>query len=328
MPGDELTYQPGLVGEFATPARRVVTIDSGPLSMLEALGAVDRVVAANDTDGGWSTLPATTRARIPLLPRRFPTLADILSHAPDLVVAGDNEAFGDDALGTRAALARRGIRSFLLTEAALEDAPVITPATIHSTIDDTVVLGHVLGLADRADTVTARWRTRIDAVAARARRNPPRRVFVLDMPRNDDVLTAGGAAVVTDLLRRVGGEPVTADRPFTYGWVPWHQLATGARPHVLLVSDYGPLDVADKLDRLRARPEITAWRVGDLPAVVLPLRDTVEGANNIDALEHLATAFAALPNDTGLIDQDVEPTGQDVEPTGQDVEPTDQPERP
>ncbi|ROO60494.1 ABC-type Fe3+-hydroxamate transport system substrate-binding protein [Micromonospora sp. Llam0] len=321
MPGDELTYRPGLVGEAAAPARRVVTIDSGPLSLLAALGTVDRVVAANDTDGGWSTLPATTRAQISLLPRRFPTLADILAHGPDLVVAGDNEAFGDGALGARAALARRGIRSFLLTEAALEDAPVITPATIHSTINDTIALGHALGVADRAETIAAGWRTRIDAVASRTRRNPPRRVFVLDMPRHDAVLTAGSAAVVTDLLRRVGGEPVTTDLPFTYGWMPWHQLATRPRPHVLLVSDYGPFDVADKLDRLRARPEITAWRVGELPTVVLPLRDTVEGANNIDALEYLATAFADLPIDAGLI-------GQDAGPASQGIEPTDQPERP
>ncbi|MDG4833943.1 ABC transporter substrate-binding protein [Solwaraspora sp. WMMD1047] len=292
MTGDPLTYRPGLVGDDRRPARRVVTVDSGPLSLLDTLGTLDRVVAANDTDGGWSQLPADARARIPLLPRRFPTLADLTAYAPDLVVAGDNEAFGDDALGPRGALAAHGIRTFLLTEAALEDAPVVTPATIQATVDDLLALGGILGTGDRAATVATAWQKRIDAVAGRAR---PLRVFVLDMPRDGDVLTAGGAAVLNDLLHRAGGTLITADRPFTYGWEPWSRLAVTAPPDVLLVSDYGPVDVVRKLELLHARPELAAWRTTALPTVVLPLRDTVESAANIDALEHLATAFTALP---------------------------------
>ncbi|AYF30003.1 hypothetical protein CSH63_21560 [Micromonospora tulbaghiae] len=292
MTGDPLTYRPGLVGDHRPPARRVVTVDSGPLSLLDVLGVTDRVVSANNTDGGWSQLPPHARARIPLLPRRFPTLADIAAYAPDLVVAGDNEAFGDDALGPRGALAAHGIRTFLLTEAALEDAPVITPATIQSTIDDLLALGDVLDAGDRAAAVATAWQDRIDAVTARPR---PLRVFVLDMPRDGEVLTAGGAATVNDLLQRAGGTLITSDRAYTYGWEPWTRLAAMAPPDVLLVSDYGLVDVTRKLELLHARPELAAWRTTALPTVVLPLRDTVEGATNIDALEHLATALTALP---------------------------------
>ena len=271
-----LDQRPGLIGP-AGPFHRIVTIDAGPLLALEALRARDHVVAVNAfADGPVAPEPAPRASR---LAQRFPSRRDVLALSPDLVVAGDNEAFEVGALGDRDELAALGVATFLMAEAALEGAIDPPPATLETTWEDLLSLGAAVGRAAVAEALVARQRRETPPPHRSGSLEP---VLVLDAWVDGGLLTAGRAAIVSDLLRRAGCRNVFADQPFTYGVVPIDEVRA-RRAGAVLISDYGTDEVTAKLSTYAAT-------IGSAPerVVVLPLHSTVEGPGNAAAVADLA----------------------------------------
>jgi iron complex transport system substrate-binding protein len=158
------------------------------------------------------------------------------------------------------------------------------PRTLDGVLDLVTQVGARVGMAASAATLEDRLRARMGAIGAPPAE--PVRVFVHDCC--DPAFTAGGGAVLTDLIKRAGGRNIFADLATDWTKVSWEQVIA-RRPQLIVIHDYqfeGQGDVDDKRKRLRAIRSLAG-----IPVTVMPLGESLGGLRSIDGLEHLAKAL-------------------------------------
>jgi iron complex transport system substrate-binding protein len=170
-------------------------------------------------------------------------------------------------------------------------------------LDD--VLGTILEVARRtgvdtyAETLVARLRARLAAVAAAVEGRPRPRVAVVEWV--DPPFTAGHW--VPDLVRAAGGQPVSADPGAKSMTTTWQRIAD-ERPDVVIVSPCGfHLDGAAEqaarvLDRVPAGAAV--WAIDADGIVVRPGPRLVDGVEAIASVLHPEVVPAA-PSATRLV---------------------------
>jgi iron complex transport system substrate-binding protein len=155
--------------------------------MLDAFGVFDRVVGVSvhcDEPDAAADLPSVGSGM-------DPDLETLLSLRPDLVV-GTVAQRGYDFV---AALRRVGVTVFLVDDRSLE-----------TLFESMIELGRAVGAEDRARTVVAELRGRLEAVAEAVRgRRRPRVLVVFD---HDPVYAAGPDTFVDSLVTAAGGDNV------------------------------------------------------------------------------------------------------------------------
>jgi iron complex transport system substrate-binding protein len=231
-----------------------------------ALGARGRLAAVARP----VQLPADVTAAIADLPR-VEGPESILAARPTLVVGLRSAAERSPELV--ATLRARGIASWFGAPATLDESFALVEA-----------LGAQVGAAERGRDLAAHLRARAAALPPLSTR--ARRVFIYDCC--DPAFTAGGRAVLSDLVRRAGGRNVFEDLEEAWTKVSWEEVVA-RRPELVVVHAYeydGQGDVEDKRRRLRA---IRA--LADLPVTVLPLGLSLGGIRSVDALERLRHAI-------------------------------------
>jgi iron complex transport system substrate-binding protein len=117
------------------------------------------------------------------------------------------------------------------------------------------------------------------------------RVFIYDCC--DPAFTAGGSAVLTDVIRRAGGRNIFADLAADWTKVSWEQVIA-RRPQLIVVHDYqfeGQGGVEEKRRRLAAIRSLAG-----IPVTVMPLGQSLGGLRSIEGLEHLAKALRQKGN--------------------------------
>ena len=164
------------------------------------------------------------------------------------------------------------------------DVTTLDPHTLEEVLDTVVTAGSALGVPDRAATVVADLRRRIDAVWSRVAPLPRPSVFVLEW--SDPPFLSGHW--VPDLVSAAGGSAVLAEpggRSVPTEWATFAQHD----PDVVVVSPCGfGLDGAAAqaeavLDRLPARAQV--WAIDADGLVVRP------GPRLVDGIEAMASIF-------------------------------------
>jgi iron complex transport system substrate-binding protein len=261
--------------QVAPDGVRVVSLHDVTTELAVALGVGDRLVgAAEPVD-----VPAGVAGAIARVPR-VGDLESILAVRPTIVLGLAVVAARDAELVAR--LRERAVAVYLGDPASLDDVFALTREVAAR-------IGAGAAGAELADRLAAQVRggERASPVAAGA---PERRVRVFVYDCCDPPFTTGGRTVLNDLIRRAGGDNLFGDLAAGWTHVSWEQVVA-RRPQLVVIHAYrhdGQGDVADKQRALRA---ISA--LAELPAVVLPLGDSLGGLRSVDGLARLRAAIDA-----------------------------------
>ena len=152
-----------------SPAERIVLVNNDPLPNLEALKAVDRIVAVTSTlqpglydDATYSTLNSldVLSTEKNATGGSIVSQESILGAEPDLVIAPENAV-------DRAALAASGIPVYTPSAYCTNPGPELSePATFDRVWDEVRTLGALLGETERAEDVIAAATKSASKVAA------------------------------------------------------------------------------------------------------------------------------------------------------------------
>ncbi len=164
------------------------------------------------------------------------------------------------------------------------DVLSLDPHTLDEVLGTILAVGARTGVADRAQALVARLRSRLAAVASAVEHRRRPRVAVVEWV--DPPFTAGHW--VPDLVRAAGGQPVAA-RPGARSVQTTWQEFTDAAPDVVLVSPCGfHLDGAAQQARAVAPnvPDAAVWAIDADGLVVRPGPRLVDGVEAIAAILH------------------------------------------
>jgi iron complex transport system substrate-binding protein len=248
----------------ATATPRVISLHDVTTEMVVALGAVDRLVGvAPPVDQ-----PAATRAAVAHLPRAEGA-ESLVALAPTLVLG--MHTVGERSPELVAMLRARG------TEVLLGD-----PRTLGEVLGLLATVAGKLGVSGNGDRLAGPLRAQLSASTG------GKRVFVYDCC--DPAFTAGGRAVLNDVIARAGGRNVFADLDQRWSKVPW-EAVIARKPELIVIDDYdfaGQSDVAGKRAQLARIPSLAG-----VPTVVMPLGEALGGLRSFAGLARLRRALAA-----------------------------------
>lgn len=245
---------------------RVVSLHDVTTELVVALGAVDRLVGVAepvDVEPG----VAAAIARAP----RVGDLESILAVHPTLVVGLAVVAAQDPELVAR--LGAAGVAVYL---------PEPT------TLDDTAAITRALAARVGADAAGERIAAQLAAPAAPPPAGRPVRVFVYDCC--DPPFTAGGKAVLSDLIARAGGRNVFADLATAWTHVSWEDVVA-RRPELIVIDAYHLTGQGEVADKQRAVQAISA--LAGLPTAVVPLGCALGGLRGVEGVARLRAAIGA-----------------------------------
>lgn len=255
---------------LAAPARRVIALYGAFNEILDGLGRAEVIVARTSAD--------RTPARIAALPaigtHMRPDVEAVLARRPDLVLqmAGRREA----SLPVEA-LRRRGVTVAVFRAGSF--------AQLFSVIRR---VGTLTGAEDRAEDMVRGQEARLAALDARLA-DVPQRPRVFFEVRSPNLLGAGNAGLVAELIRRAGGVNCVAERG-RFARLGEEELLRLA-PEVYLIQR-GPMNPAplplSRRPRLRSIPAATsgkAWFV-DEARYSRPGPQSVAAAEELAALLH------------------------------------------
>lgn len=255
--------------EVALSARpeRIVSLAPSATSILVALGAAERIVArtALDEDPELAHLPLFSESLTPSAER-------IVDLRPDLVIVWPPAT----TPGTSERLAAGGI--------PLYRTDIQTTDEILAAIGR---LGRLVGRSDRADSLSASIRARIEATRRRVEcRSPP---TVLYLVWHDPPYTVGSGSYVHEVIEAAGGRNAFADLRSPWGEVS-EEVLLRRDPDHLVVPQGRAHDLP--LEALRARPfaELSAVREGRVE-IVDSDRFNRPGPEVASAVEELARAL-------------------------------------
>lgn len=212
----------------------------------------------------------------------------------DFVVAGWRSGFSDQRGITPAILDGLNIQSFMHTESCFNypgHPERVTP--FEGLYTDLERLGKIFGVGDRARSLVAGYRERVETVRAQAPKGEPVPVFLYDSG-TDKPFTAGSQVPPNDIIRFAGGKNVFAGLDARWSEVTWEAVVE-AEPEVIIILDYGDKPAQEKIKFLKEFPTTSK-----LPAVVndrfhiLDYNEGISGPRNIDGLEGFATYLRGL----------------------------------
>jgi len=232
---------------LAAPPQRIVSTAPSATEMLYALGLGDRVVGVTT----FCHYPPEAARKPKIGDYLHPSLEAIAGLRPDLVVS---EASG----------VRHAERLSALDLNVLE----IDDATLAGIYDSIRRIGQAAGVAARADAVCAGMRAQFDAIRAAVAHLPRRRVLFLvgrTPGRIEDLVAAGRASHLDELLEIAGGENVFRDSIAAYAKIPLEELLA-RNPEVIV--DMGEMSETVGVTEEQKRAVVALWgRYPSLAAV-------------------------------------------------------------
>ena len=231
----------------AVPARaaRIVSLAPAMTEIVYALGAGDRLAGVTEV----CDFPqeATRKPRIGGI--YTPNLEAILSLRPDLVLASSEGNREEDVR----ALERLGVPVY-----------VVRPLDFATVLVAIERVGELLGEADPAARLSGAMRARAAAITRAVAGAPrPRVLYVL---WGDPVIVAGRDTLITDLIRRAGGDSVTGEEPLPYPRLSMEALVVRA-PERIVLARHGLRSVDDRLREWRHLGLLAAVRAGRVQEV-------------------------------------------------------------
>jgi iron complex transport system substrate-binding protein len=228
MPGSiRIVDDAGDTVALARPARRIVSLIPASTELLFALGAGAQVVGRTT----WCDYPAEALAVPNLGDGLQPNLEAVLAATPDLVVLYHSTQNAAAAGQLRA----HGIAVVQLATDRLADVPR------HAR-----TLGTLLGRADAADSLSARYARALAGVDATDPGGPSVLILAWDQPP----IAIGAGSFLSELVERAGGRNLFADLASASAPVSLEAIAARNPDLILVVGEESP--------GFAARPE---WQV-------------------------------------------------------------------
>ena len=222
------------------PARpaRIVSLAPSMTEIVFALGAGDRLVGVTD----YCDFPAEAKRKPRIGGIYTPNLEAILNLGPDLVLATSE--------GNREEHVR-----------ALEELHlpvfVVRPVDFASVLESITRVGAVLDRAVEARRVVADMQGRADAIArAVAGLRRPRVLYVL---WGNPLIVPGRDTLITDLIRRAGGDSITAAEALPYPRFSVEE-AVARDPEWIILAQHGEASVDQRLREWEALTLLPAVR--------------------------------------------------------------------
>ncbi|GAA3305788.1 ABC transporter substrate-binding protein [Nonomuraea dietziae] len=283
--------------EYTTP-RRAVVYEGGSADKMFALGLTQHVHGyvmppANPpvTESPW----AAEYAKVKFLSDDLLNRELVVEAKSDFVVAGWRSGFSDQRGITPAILDDLKIQSFMHAESCFNypgHPERVTP--FEGLYTDLERLGKIFGVEDRAASVVADYRKRVEAVKAQAPKGDPVPVFLYDSG-TDKPFTAGAQVPPNEIIQFAGGRNVFSGLDARWSEVTWEAVVQ-AKPEVIVILDYGDKPAAEKIKFLKEFPTTSK-----LPAVVndrfhiLDYNEGISGPRIVDGLEGFAKYLRELP---------------------------------
>ncbi|UUU35875.1 ABC transporter substrate-binding protein [Streptomyces sp. CA-210063] len=276
---------------FDQVPERVVTNDVGITELMFALGLEDRMAgfAMPDDKGDLSGVPwKDGYDKVTWLSKDQLTKENVLDARADLVFAGWNYGFREDAGFTPDALKKLGIPSYILTESCrngrTETSRGIMPP-LDALYTDLTNLGKLFGVEKRAATLIADFKKRIAGVRAEAPAKKPT-VFLYDSGQ-DQPFTSGRYAAPEQIITEAGGVNVMHDVEDSWTTVGWESVVE-RDPDTIVICDYGDVSAERKKEFLLSyAPLRDVSAIRHQRIFVLDYVDLVESPRNPSAVARL-----------------------------------------
>jgi cobalamin transport system substrate-binding protein len=251
----------------AVPARpvRVVSLAPSLTEIAYAVGAGDRLVAVTDN----CDFPPQVAGKPRIGGIYNPNFEAILTARPDLVV-GTTEGNREEHLKRVEAL---GLALY-----------VVKPVDVPSVLDAIGRVGRVLGQTAETERLIAALRREADAVARAV--DGARRPRVLYVVWGSPLIVPGRDTLLTDLIRRAGGESVSGTEPQEYPRFSMEE-ALARRPDHIVLGGHGRRSVEEHLRLWPQLRLLAAAREGRVGVVDGDLTHR-SGPRVIEALKELA----------------------------------------
>ncbi len=260
------------------PPHRIISTAPSITEILYALGLGDRVVGVTT----FCHYPPEATKKPKIGDYLHPSLETIVGLRPDLVVA--------ETTGVRHA---ERLRSLNLNVIEIDDA------TIAGIYDSIHRIGRAAGVPARADALCARMRSELATIQAKVAPLPRRRVLFLvgrTPGRIEDLIAAGRASHLNELMEIAGGENVFRDSIAAYGKIPLEELLA-RNPEVIV--DMGEMSETVGVTDAQKRAVVELWNRYPALAAVREHRVyavasdifVVPGPRVVDAARALARMF-------------------------------------
>jgi iron complex transport system substrate-binding protein len=258
-----------------------------------ALGLEDRMAgfAMPDDKGDLSGVPwKDGYDEVKWLSKDQLTKENVLAAKADLVFAGWNYGFREDAGFTPDALKKLGVPSYVLTESCrngrTETSRGIMPP-LDALYTDLTNLGKLFGVEKRAATLIADFKKQIAGVRAEAPAKKPE-VFLYDSGQ-DQPFTSGRYAAPEQIITEAGGVDVMHDVEDSWTTVGWESVVQ-RDPDVIVICDYEDVSAEQKKKFLLSyAPLRGVSAIKHKRIFVLDYVDLVESPRNPSAIARLGT---------------------------------------
>lgn len=230
--------------------------------------------------------------KVPWLSKDQVTKENVLDARADLVFAGWNYGFREDAGFTPDTLRKLGVSSYVLTESCrngrTDTSRGIMPP-LEALYTDLTNLGRLFGVEDRAAELIAGFRKQVADVEAKAPKGADRpKVFLYDSGE-DQPFTSGRYAAPDQIIGKAGGVNVMHDLEDSWTTVGWETVVE-RNPDVIVICDYGDVSAEQKKRFLLSyAPLRNVSAVKHQQIFTLDYVDLVESPRNPSAIERLGT---------------------------------------
>jgi iron complex transport system substrate-binding protein len=245
--------------------RRVVSLAPSLTETAFALGAGEQLVGVTD----FCDFPAEARQKPRIGGIYTPSFETILSLRPDLVLA-TTEGNREDHIRE---LGNLGLAVY-----------VVRPVDFVSVLESIGRVGRLLGRDAEARQLVGRMQRAADAIArALEGYGRPRVLYVL---WGDPLIVPGRDTLITDMIRRAGGDSVTGSEPLAYPRFSVEE-ALARQPDRVVLAQHGVTSVDDRIREWQQLTLLPAVREGRVYGIDGDLMHR-PGPRIIDGLRRLA----------------------------------------
>ena len=267
LPGREITDDAGRRVALPPSVDRVISLAPNLTEIVFAVGAGKNLVG----DTTYCDFPEEAKKVEKVGDTLQPSLERIIALRPEVVLVSTSsqlEVFTEQ-------LKNHNIAVF-----------VTDPQDLEGVFRSISQVGEIVGRLDEAKAVVAKLRERSNAVEAAVKQLPRVRIFY--QLSAEPLYTAGRDSFVTDLIKRAGGDSVTAQVPGA--WPKYsNESALAAKPDAIILPTGGSMGAgnAEVAEALRKSPAVQQGRVYKIndDHLVRP------GPRAVDGLEAMAKAL-------------------------------------
>ena len=271
------------------PATRAITLNQGATEDVLAVGMQKSLVGTAYLDGAIPTKWQSAYNSVKVLAKEYPDKETFLAAKPDFAFASFSSAFTDKAVGTRDALAKQGIGTYI-SPFGCPEGTKSADATWDNVYSELTDVATILGRPEAAKPVIAEQKAELKSVEA-AKNGKGLKVVWYDSGDKTPFL-GGGTGGPQLILSATGATNVFADQKSNWFDGSWEKVVS-ADPDVIVLADASWDTAAKKITYLESDPVLKNLRaVKDKHFITLPFSATTPGAELSDGAKTVSDGLA------------------------------------